>query len=361
MGGLMAGRLIPRRRSQTEAPVPESTPSTPANDTAAVAVGFQPAAERTLAPQPEPASGIATETLFERLSRPDVEEIESRLSDEHRATYDHAGALGRKRLALAYGLHYGAGNVERRTGLTAAMPPEGVHFMGRGMLVEQTGGAYYYADLVLEWLSAGGQTLAANNAVLDFSCSSGRVLRPLAAARGDVNWHGCDPNTGAIAWADKSLPGMSFFVSDTSPPLPFDDGALDAVYAISVWSHFSASAALRWFEEMHRVIRPGGHLIFTTHGLQSTVWFSVFRDPYIEQRLGDRWVVDSAERLERDGHCFWSVFGEQGDEGVVASDWGLAFFTPEWLMERVTPAWTITQYRIGRADGNQDAFALRRR
>jgi hypothetical protein len=55
------------------------------------------------------------------------------------------------------------------------------------------------------------------------------------------------------------------------------------------------------------------------------------------------------------------VFGDRGDDGVVASDWGLAFFTPEWLMERVTPAWAVTHYRIGRADGNQDAFALRRR
>ena len=55
------------------------------------------------------------------------------------------------------------------------------------------------------------------------------------------------------------------------------------------------------------------------------------------------------------------MFGEEGDEGVIAEDWGLAFFTPEWLMERITPGWSVTMYRLGRADGNQDAFALQRR
>jgi SAM-dependent methyltransferase len=206
-----------------------------------------------------------------------------------------------------------------------------------------------------------GQVLSASDHVLDFSCSSGRVVRALAATRPEVAWHGCDPNAGAISWARQNLAEIDFFVSDTSPPLRFAEGFFSAVFAISVWSHFNAPAALRWFEEMHRVIRPGGHLIFSTHGLQSCAWFSHWRDRSIESRLGLSWIRDTSERLSQDGHCFWSVFGPDGDMGVVAEDWGLAFFTPEWLMESVTPEWAVSMYRLGRADGNQDVYALQRR
>ena len=43
---------------------------------------------------------------------------------------------------------------------------------------------------------------------LDFGCSSGRVVRALAAAWPEAEWHGCDPNADAIAWAREHLPGI---------------------------------------------------------------------------------------------------------------------------------------------------------
>ena len=67
----------------------------------------------------------------------------------------------------------------------------------------------------------------------------------------------------------RTSPEIEFFVNDNAPPLPLADGSLDLVYAISIWSHFAPELGLRWFEEMHRLIRPGGHLVCTTHGLTS--------------------------------------------------------------------------------------------
>jgi SAM-dependent methyltransferase len=231
--------------------------------------------------------------------------------------------------------------------------------MTRGW-VSEIGGSYYFADLVLDALQASGGQLTEGAHALDFSCSSGRVVRTLAAARPDVQWHGCDPNRGAIAWAAENLPGIAFFVSDTSPPLPFTDGFFELAFAISVWSHYSAAAALRWLEEMYRVIRPGGHLLLTTHGLHACTWFSRHRDAGFDGKFGRSWITETAARLEQNGHCFWEVFGKKGDWGVVDRDWGLAFFTPEWLLANVTPAWSVRSYRIGRAHDNQDVYLLER-
>ncbi len=286
--------------------------------------------------------------------------LEARLDGAQRGMWDGATAEQKKRLALAFALLYGIAGVPERTGLRSDVPPAEIHSMVRNDPTE-TGGSYYYSDLVLESLERAGSALAPGSHGLDFSCSSGRVVRPLAAALSDVQWHGCDPNAGAIGWAREHAPGIEFFVSDTSPPLPFDDRALDLVFAISVWSHYSEAAALRWLAEMRRVIRPGGHLILTTHGLQACVWFTQNRDQWIEARLGGHWIAHTAHQLERAGHCFWDVFGQGGDWGVLDQDWGLAFFTPEWLLENAMPGWALVDYAIGRAAGNQDVFALQRR
>jgi SAM-dependent methyltransferase len=285
--------------------------------------------------------------------------VREQLREEHRAAWEQGSDDDRKRLALALGLLYGIPGVAERTGLVSAIPPGTVHSMTRGMDSE-TGGAYFLADMVAGALEAISRPLPAGAAALDFSCSSGRVVRPMAAVRPDVQWHGCDPNREAIEWAQAHVPGVKFFVSHTLPPLPFDDGALQLAFAISVWSHFNAASALLWLEEMHRVIAPGGHLLLTTHGLNSCVWFGHYRDAWIEARLGPGWIDETARRLQNDGHCFWNVFGTQGDWGVVDDNWGLAFFTPEWLTAYLTPTWSLRVYRIGRAQGNQDMYLLER-
>ena len=161
---------------------------------------------------------------------------------------------------------------------------------------------------------------------LDFGCSSGRVVRVLAAAYPDIKWQGCDPNAPAITWANEHLPGIDFFVSGDAPPLPLPDAALDLAYAISIWSHFAPELGLRWFQEMHRIIRPGGHLVCTTHGLTSVAHYALGEMRSPEQSLEIR------DTLYRNGAWYAPEFGEEGDWGVVNPDWGTAFLTPEWML-----------------------------
>ncbi len=106
-----------------------------------------------------------------------------------------------------------------------------------------------------------GTSLDAVERGLDFGCSSGRTVRALHAAYPDAEWHGVDPNerrdrVGAGAPARRS----SSPSRPQEPPLAFADGHFDFVVAISIWSHYGERAAIRWLDEMHRIIRPGGHL-----------------------------------------------------------------------------------------------------
>lgn len=139
--------------------------------------------------------------------------------------------------------------------MTAEMPPVNVHSMSHEDVA--AGGSPYYADLVEDALARTGFELGAGHAVLDFGCSSGRVVRVLAAARPDVEWHGCDPIGEAVWWASECLPGIEFRHSPEEPPLSYPDGCFDAVYAISIWSHFSERAALAWMGRCFASSAPG--------------------------------------------------------------------------------------------------------
>ena len=293
-----------------------------------------------------------TRALLQRLDDEDIAAVMERLDDETRNAWEAASPHTREQLKLIFGVHHGVPSVLSRTGLLNATPPDDVHAMARGPLA--AGGDVWTADLVADAALRHGLDFADGLRVLDFGCSSARHLRVLQAWRPEVAWMGCDPNAGAIAWAGEHLPGIEFFVSPQEPPLALDGGSLDGVFAISVWSHFGAGAAGRWLDEMHRVIRPGGLLMFTAQGFPSLAHY------LMGGHIDEEYAVTSAEALVTTGHSYVEAFGPGGDWGVESPEWGTAYLTLEWLAQRALPRWALESYEPARIDANQDLIVLRR-
>ena len=297
----------------------------------------------------------ASSALIERLSATQIAQVErqidadSELAVAYRGTRDPSVA---RHMLLSYGTWLEDPQLLERTGLVAAQPPPGIHAMAHGPLA--AAGGLYEADMVANALASVGVAVDSLGAALDFGCSSGRVLRVLAAAFPDVHWIGCDPNGDAVAWAQATFPHVDWFASTNEPPLPLADAALELVYAISIWSHFEPQLGLRWFEEMHRLIRPGGHFVFTTHGWTALAFAA---------EMGRRPLAECAEierALYRDGCWFVDPFGEGGDWGVVNPLWGSAFLTPEFVLEQLCPRWRVVEFVAGRNQSNQDVYVLAR-
>jgi SAM-dependent methyltransferase len=150
----------------------------------------------------------------------------------------------------------------------------------------------------------------------------------------------------------RTCRASTFRHSPQYPPLPQPDGAFDAAFAISIWSHFSERAAVEWLHELRRLLRPGGRLVLTTHGEHTLLH---------TRRAGlrsDQQLENVQATLRRQGFWYAAEFGEQGDHGVANPDWGTAFLTPEWLLTRLTPDWRVLLYRPGRVENNQDLYVL---
>jgi SAM-dependent methyltransferase len=99
--------------------------------------------------------------------------------------------------------------------------------------------------------------------VLDFGCGAGRTLRHFLDVAGTAELHGCDIYAEGIEWLRSNLtPQVSAFGSGERPPLALDEGSVDLVYALSVFTHITDSWA-DWVCEMHRILAPGGYLIAT--------------------------------------------------------------------------------------------------
>ena len=112
--------------------------------------------------------------------------------------------------------------------------------------------------------------------VLDWGCSSGRMLRHWSeflcdlpgAERGEA-W-GCDICANSINWAQENLsPPLKFFQSTLRPHLPVEDNSFDLVYGNSVFTHIRELHD-SWLMELRRVLRPGGLLWLSVH--EETSW-----------------------------------------------------------------------------------------
>jgi SAM-dependent methyltransferase len=110
-------------------------------------------------------------------------------------------------------------------------------------------------------------------AVLDFGCGAGRTIRHFAGLAPGCELWGCDIDPRCVEWNQRHLsPPASFALNGELPPLPFENGRFDLVYAMSVFTHIAIHWAA-WLLELDRVLAPGGRLLasFMGEGMCSAV------------------------------------------------------------------------------------------
>jgi SAM-dependent methyltransferase len=127
------------------------------------------------------------------------------------------------------------------------------------------GSGYLAASSMRDILERNGADIERMEAVLDFGCGAGRVLRHLRGIEG-VALYGSDYNSDLISWCADNLTFASFETNPPSGRLAYEDAGMDLVYAFSVFTHLTEPQQTHWTDELYRVLKPGGYLLFSVHG-----------------------------------------------------------------------------------------------
>ncbi|MGK2857264.1 MAG: class I SAM-dependent methyltransferase [Thermoanaerobaculia bacterium] len=185
-----------------------------------------------------------------------------------------------------------------------------------------------------------GRRLSETASVLDFGCGCGRTALPLSLA---ARWKlfGCDVDEPAVRWLASVIDPSRFRVNGARPPLPFDDDAFDAVYAVSVFTHFSTEEQRAWAKELARVLRPGGVAAITTMGAGIIENFPAHATPAKRATLHEEGVLFIEDS---------SAFNARA-----------AFHTPGGLARLVAPEFDLWQHLERGLDGFQDLAVLVKR
>jgi SAM-dependent methyltransferase len=178
----------------------------------------------------------------------------------------------------------------------------------------------------VEWLRFADQVHAGENShLLEVGSGSGGPAVYLAQARGcrvtgiDINEHGIR-NGERLSVAQGLAERVTFQVVDANQPLPFASETFDAVVSNDAICHIANR--LHVLTEWHRVLRPGGRLLFTDAmiitgvvsreelAIRSSIGFYLFLPPGENERL-----------IRRAGFNLLLTEDLTGEAQVIASRW----------------------------------------
>ena len=152
------------------------------------------------------------------------------------------------------------------TGGTPIPPDDFIYLVtGQRSAYRFLNGGRSASETIRETLFKHGVEVSQLEAVLDFGCGVGRIMRHWNAIPNPV-WHGADYNPRLVEWCRNHLKFAEFQVNTLSDRLPYESQTFDLVYAFSVFTHLSESLQLYWIDELSRVLKPGGVIYMTTHG-----------------------------------------------------------------------------------------------
>jgi SAM-dependent methyltransferase len=145
-------------------------------------------------------------------------------------------------------------------------PPYVIYLVGSHYSAERffTGGMTD-AQSIRQVLAPHRPPLESAQAILDFGCGCGRVIRHWAGLT-QTRICGTDYNPLLIDWCQKHLRFAEFQVNGFTAPLNWPDDTFDVVYTISIFTHLQAPAQAYWMRELSRVTKPGGHIVVSVHG-----------------------------------------------------------------------------------------------
>lgn len=217
-------------------------------------------------------------------------------------------------------------------------PPQLVYLITGNYNIE----GYYYngvqgAESIRSILVRNGLNIDTFEAILDFGCGCGRIIRNWSTLSGP-KFYGTDYNPKLINWCQRSLNFAEFRLNKLYSTLEYEDNKFDFIYVISVFTHLTEKLQKFWITELARILKKGGLLLIATHGTTR-----LHELPHKERREFEKGQL--------------IVLGER----FAGTNLCAAYHAPQYIRNNWTKELVLVDFIPGGAkDVNQDAYLLRK-
>jgi len=111
-----------------------------------------------------------------------------------------------------------------------------------------------------------GIDLSQQQFILDWGSGSARIARHLIGGLSEQQkFVGVDIDAEAVRWSNSRF-GNYFSQCGLLPPLRIESNTVDLAFSYSVVTHLKKDVLALWFNEMERILKPGGIFAFTVLG-----------------------------------------------------------------------------------------------
>lgn len=169
--------------------------------------------------------------------------------------------------------------------LLASMPLDQAMEQAVGGSFDHIGGIEY------ELLNFAG--LQSGMSLLDLGCGSGRLARTLGRSPKEVNYIGIDIVQSLLDYAATQSPAWYRFIKHQDLSIPLPNLSMDFACAFSVFTHLLHHESFLYLEEFHRVLRPGGKLVFSFLEFAVPSHWTVFRTTADQQKVSKQAHLNS--------------------------------------------------------------------
>ncbi len=204
-------------------------------------------------------------------------------------------------------------------------------------------------ETMMKILTEVGFHVQPGQVILDFGCSTARLLRWFKDDAEKVEFWGVDIHAGDIAWCKMNLsPPFKFATTTTQPHLPFEDNTFDLIYAGSLFTHIDDQAD-SWFLELRRVMKPGAMAYVTIHD-QHTI--DIFEGRLKDSPMGV--YLASNENYQAYIRRPYAVFT------VGRSIGSQVFYDRDWLLRQLSDVFEVVSVTEEAFGTFQTAVVLRK-
>lgn len=99
--------------------------------------------------------------------------------------------------------------------------------------------------------------------LIDFGCGSGRLAWVLGKLSIKLDYLGIDIDQRLLDYAKSKSPPHFRFALSQALRVPAPDASADMICAFSVFTHLRHTETYVYLHDMHRLLRPGGKLVFS--------------------------------------------------------------------------------------------------